>query len=67
MMEWISVKDRLPDCNDKVLVYDDYLERVLPAEFNRVFEDIYDNCESFITHRYITHWMPLPEPPKEGK
>ena len=51
--EWISVKDRLPEEDEEVLVYwDDGFEigRYVGGE---VGENIY--------------WMPLPEPPKEGE
>ena len=59
-MEWISVEDKLPEDGQKVLfsrfnekgVYcGDYL-------FNRGF------ASQGRDYYYITHWMPLPEPPK---
>ena len=104
-MEWISVKERLPECEKEVLIWcnrNDY-RFVCPAIYedgtmltqdstwnwyeidcygtysednddyfvpqgwweNRQFtpDDVYNNpvdCE-------VTHWMPMPEPPKEEK
>lgn len=104
-MEWINVKDRLPECEKEVLIWcnrNDY-RFVCPAIYedgtmltqdstwnwyeidcygtysednddyfvpqgwweNRQFtpDDVYNNpvdCE-------VTHWMPMPEPPKEEK
>lgn len=69
MSEWISVKDKLPDKGDQVLCYGE--------EPNNIHDDglpfktgIYDGknwisdhfCES--SYIEVTHWMPLPEPPK---
>ena len=59
MSEWISVEDRLPETGERVLIWKrQALEAVRYADkkFNRFGRSI-DNA---------THWMPLPEPPKEG-
>ena len=67
--EWISVKDRLP-------------ERTLPPHDVLVYHDLncgmfvdrawysYDMgkwCSVLGMKLKVTHWMPLPEPPKEGE
>ena len=59
-MEWISVKERLPDFTGNVLAVDTK---------RRVRLMIYDDDDKdFMTHNglviEVTHWMPLPEPPK---
>ena len=57
---WISVKDKLPQVAEWVLAMsDDY---ILPVE---VFRG--DSCwMDVLMHEVsVTHWMPLPEPPKE--
>ena len=89
-MEWISVKDRLPEPGKIVLVHQVYswqrfedgaavtVGRLRPTENGRVsywefqyyrpdFRDgtVLDNGIICPGSEYITHWMPLPEPPRE--
>ena len=66
MSEWISVKDRLPERKGK------YLVTWLWA-YGTEYENKYVDVVFFRgkTHwakfeKYITHWMPLPDPPKEN-
>jgi hypothetical protein len=65
--DWISVKDRLPDNDDDVLVTDG--KRLEIAFWFYYFEP---HCWSFSNELAgydtgaITHWMPLPPLP-EGK
>lgn len=61
-MEWISVKERLPDEVDTYLVYGRY-----GIEFALYYGDgEWLTCEDLTNiTRFVTHWMPLPEPPKE--
>lgn len=73
-MNWISVKDRLPELteqfeDDNMCFY--YSEKVLIFhKGGRI--DVGYLCEAgwandcFDEIKGITHWMPLPEPPKEG-
>ena len=71
VQEWISVKDRLPeDSNDgfadAVLVTDGFVQHMAYfvggewrfAESGEIKEPMWYR---------ITHWMPLPEPPKEDE
>ena len=66
--QWISVKDDLPACGvSSVLVcYEDGI--VVMADWSH---DILGNWWFYTDGEYdideITHWMPLPEPPKEGR
>lgn len=78
MSEWISAKERLPEKNKAYLVYkkSGYFD-ILPFHENRKrLNDYGDNMSGAgfydfdfdYGHREendITHWMPLPEPPKE--
>lgn len=58
---WISVKERLPEPGDYVLVVDKH-EYMTVAEFahGRFWPD-----SVYINQVTITHWQPLPAPPKE--
>ena len=73
-MEWISVKDRLPERNHKYLVYGKVETNFLDYSFIGVAElwqvgvtgsqwrlDDFEAGDE----DYITHWMPLPEAPKD--
>lgn len=67
---WISVKDRLPETRHAVLAYTPYHKNIWAVSMHedgnwyiwsphgRVYLDP-------DWHGPITHWMPLPEPPKE--
>lgn len=65
-MEWISVNDKLPSNSDEVLVYDVENDEVIIGVYLYskptfpVF-GIFGRGQVFD----ITHWMPLPSPPKE--
>lgn len=76
MGEWISVEDRLPEEKINPKTYD--FEYVLCAtKFRDVMPFQYgtatgDTKAHFwygvrIVDEFVTHWMPLPEPPKEEK
>lgn len=67
MSEWISVKDRLPEKGQDVLLLTDWFggasfitigylggTRWISYEIGRANVGI-----------HVTHWMPLPEPPEE--
>lgn len=63
-MEWISVKDRLPEekrnkFSDKVLTTNQYLSMAV-----RRYDYEFNEFNSPAHAGDITHWMPLPEAPK---
>lgn len=62
--QWISVKDRLPKIGVPVLVFanaDNWGETVYYVEIDGLMEDeLWDKNGS-----KVTHWMPIPAPPKE--
>lgn len=63
MAEWISVKDRLPENDERVLVC---LNNVASAMCNgKIDTDRFLKNGWVRWNKYVTHWMPLPEPPKE--
>lgn len=66
--EWISVQDRLPTAREDVLVVAYWHEKYqsLMGWFSpngKVWRVTTPNEE--MTDVSVTHWMPLPEPPKE--
>lgn len=71
MSEWISVTDGLPEPNTEVLVYIKYPQPVLVMDRgiykNGNIKKLFFNGEGFVPFDYgeLSHWMPLPEPPKE--
>ena len=74
-MEWISVEDRLPEEDQKVIYYFEhtgvdigFYKRIkYPKEFIGSTGDVYGNQfignAGFLTDD-VTHWMPLPKNPK---
>lgn len=60
---WISVTDRLPKKKGDYLIYNTY-GIVWPYWYDPEGKRWYDDC-GYLTES-VTHWMPLPEPPKEA-
>lgn len=71
MAEWISVKDKLPEAEGIYVCYAkkdnfsflDTLRFRLNHKGKKCFCD-YDAELDYFEINYVTHWMPLPEPPK---
>jgi hypothetical protein len=76
--KWIPVTERLPEVGEDVLIYavgksDDFSS--VMAITDRIIFRLFTSSEGveawsspwqyFMTNYEITHWMPLPEPPKE--
>lgn len=72
---WISVKDKLPETNAigiaHILAYDKY-DGVVKADFldesanYRYGSNIFQISNTSTQLYKVTHWQPLPEPPKKG-
>ena len=60
MDKWISAKDRLPEEDVRVLVYLKSTRNYTKIDTDRLLDGIWVRWG-----RDVTHWMSLPEPPKE--
>lgn len=83
MSEWISVDERLPEENQYVVFASFYecswgveFDSVIAGEFwngsfypdtNGLEASNYDGGATITLEMKPTHWMPLPEPPKDGQ
>lgn len=64
MSEWISVKERLPERFEPVLVC---REKNGSPYVEQGHKDVGEWWKVYGTRtKHITHWMPLPEPPEES-
>ena len=72
MNEWVAVSDRLPKSCANVLVAirwntgnaaDDVTDDVYIAGYD-AYGDCWQDAFGVIGDGVVTHWMPLPEPPK---
>lgn len=66
--KWISVKERLPEDGQQVLIYTKGKETYMA----RIYKGgeawpISNSCGCCGTDEPFTHWMPLPEPPRDAK
>ena len=62
--QWISAKERLPDVMKEVIVCDKTPNGIRYVTTAFMMEDcaFWNDCGKLYE---VTHWMPLPEPPKE--
>ena len=69
---WISVEDRLPEKDGEYLFYGDQYfvpdHNGDPDNYKRIksgYWIVNQSLPDYIGNMIFTHWMPLPEPPKE--
>ena len=60
---WISVRDRLPESGKQALCLTKRGE-VWVAAWDDVGDHLWSDGEIWCSNGYVTHWMPLPQPPK---
>jgi hypothetical protein len=65
-MKWISVNDRMPEDGQEVIIYSEGGKVEAGVYYSNEFGfDYYDvSIRDIIVN--VTHWMPLPEPPKDA-
>lgn len=68
-MEWISVKDRLPEKGQEVTAWrmfgGDYWHYQIITFWIEKRTPCWRYQDNWVSFHSITHWMPLPKPPKE--
>lgn len=60
--QWISIKEKLPPEDESVLIYT-IMGMCVAARWDDRF---FVSKTASIAKYDVTHWMPLPEPPKDG-
>jgi len=64
MNEWISVNSRLPDFHVPIIFYAGKQDGVRIGQLYRASHKFISDGDKF--HKSdVTHWQPLPEPPKQ--
>jgi hypothetical protein len=63
MSEWISVTDRLPTLHSETLIWVSWGELTFHA-VAMLQNDGWESCDMTVPFDEVTHWMPLPDPPK---
>jgi len=76
-MKWVSVKERLPENDESVLIYfkDEFREYIYTGSFTEGSCDYCERKTCFIEtygnnifhFPYVTYWAVIPEPPKDDK
>ncbi len=66
---WISVEERLPAEGNEVLIYNGNAGKRYTDVWMLLYDEDGPYWEDTVGYQYgvdeATHWMPLPEPPKE--
>lgn len=63
--KWIPVSERLPEQHSSVIVYRKTKRFSMLHYSSALGFHFYDSEWGDVTVDDVTHWMPLPEPPKE--
>ena len=67
VQEWISVKDRLPEKHDRFICtykFNSNSEMQFVGVLDYYASDQYPHWQHESAGVIVTHWMPLPKPPK---
>ena len=64
VQEWIPVKDRLPEIGRSVIAYNAPAKCAAEAMYKGEGRFLQFRWSARLQEHEVTHWMPLPEPPK---
>jgi hypothetical protein len=65
-MEWVNVKDRLPEDSQNIIFYLSSANDVMSGYYDALLKEFTIlNGEWGWSTADISHWMPLPEPPED--
>ena len=64
IQEWISVEDRLPEIGRSVIAYNALAKCAAEAMYKGEGMFLQFRWPARLQEHEITHWMPLPQPPK---
>ena len=64
-LQWISVKERLPEEGIRCLVYTEWERIILSERIGARWLMKEDDGQYERPAYWVTHWMPLPNPPEE--
>lgn len=64
-MEWIKIENQLPELNKKVLIYLSHGTIKVDERYKSLYKNQIGAWRNTYPDKNITHWMPLPEPPKQ--
>ena len=67
-MEWIKCSDKMPKYGELILAYceDGLVTSLRLNKKNKYWNtDKWENGEELFRLNYVTHWMPLPDKPKD--
>ena len=60
---WIPVEERLPEDGEEALCLTKWKQRWV-AVWNEMGDHLWTDGEGWLSNSFVTHWMPMPEPPK---
>jgi hypothetical protein len=63
--QWVSVAERLPEENQRVMIYTDY-KNILIGKLLKEAMWVTDNASFGLAMECVPHWQPLPEGPEVG-
>ncbi len=64
-MDWISIKNGLPEDNDDVIIYWPRWKLVCVGHYDKTDDSWRMDYDESSNEIEVTHWMPFPPPPQK--